>query len=104
MAFLIEENRLTSPSRAPVRAVIADGGNGHSAARAEGTRRAKVTFQETVADDYDLPNKPGALARSLDGLAAKGVNLSSICTTVSKCGRKAVVILAGAFKAKACSR
>jgi hypothetical protein len=54
-----------------------------------------------VADEDELPNKPGALARSLDDLAAEGVNLNSICTTVSKGGRKVVVIRAGGFEAKA---
>jgi hypothetical protein len=53
---------------------------------------AKVSYQETSAEGYELPNKPGALADCLEKLAAKGVNLNSICATVSKGGRKAVVI------------
>jgi hypothetical protein len=44
-------------------------------------RRAKkaldesgLTYQETTAEEYEIPNKPGSLARHLDKLTAKGVN------------------------------
>jgi hypothetical protein len=53
---------------------------------------ARVTYRETTAEEYELPNKPGALAQCLDKLAAKGVNLNSICATASKGGKKAVVV------------
>ncbi len=53
---------------------------------------ARITYKETAAEQYELPNKPGALADCLVKLAAKGVNLNSICATVSKGGRKAVVV------------
>ena len=62
---------------------------------------ARVTYKETVAEEYELPNKPGALAQTLDKLAAKGVNLNSICATVSKGGRKAVVVYTVAAGEKA---
>jgi hypothetical protein len=50
--------------------------------------------------EYELPNKPGALAECLDKLAAKGVNLNSICATVSKGGKKAVVVYTVAAEEK----
>src|SRR5216683_8108716 len=53
---------------------------------------AKISYQETAAEEYELPNKAGALAQCLEKLAAKGVNLSSIHAAASKRGRKAVVI------------
>jgi hypothetical protein len=53
---------------------------------------ARVAYQETPAETYDLPNKPGALAQCLDKLAAKGVNLNSIHATVAKGGKKAVIV------------
>ena len=53
---------------------------------------AKLSYQERTAEEYELPNKPGALAQYLDKLAAKGVNLNSIHATASKGGRKAVVV------------
>jgi hypothetical protein len=66
---------------------------------AEDARRAKkaldearLTYKETSAEGLDLPNKPGALAECLGKLAAKGVNLNSICATASKGGKKAVVV------------
>lgn len=52
---------------------------------------AKVSYQEIIAEEYELPNKPGALAQCLDRLASKGINLSTICATTSKGARKAVL-------------
>jgi hypothetical protein len=62
---------------------------------------AKLTYQETEAEEYELPNKPGALAQYLDKLAAKGVNLNSIYATASKGGKKAVVVYTIEAAAKA---
>ena len=65
----------------------------------EDARRAKkaldaagLTYKETVAEEHELPNKPGALAEHLEKLAAKGVNLSSICATAAKGGKRAIVV------------
>jgi hypothetical protein len=54
--------------------------------------QAKISYQETMAEEYELANKPGALAECLDKLAAKGVNLNSICATAGKGGKKAVLV------------
>jgi len=53
---------------------------------------AKISYQEIAAEELELPNKPGALAQCLEKLSAKGVNLNSICATVSKGGKKAVLV------------
>jgi len=53
---------------------------------------ARVAYAETPSEQYDLPNKPGALAQCLERLAAKGVNLNSIHVTAAKGGKKAVVV------------
>ncbi len=53
---------------------------------------AKITYKETTAEEYELPNKPGALAEYLGKLAARGVNMNSICATATKGGKKAVVV------------
>jgi hypothetical protein len=73
-------------------------------------RRAKkaldesgLTYQEARAEEYELPNEPGALAEHLDKLAAKGVNLNSICATAPKGGKKAVVVYTADVEAKAAS-
>src|SRR6266702_1458318 len=62
---------------------------------------AKFGYQETTAEEYELPNKPGALAQYLEKLAAKGVNLNSIYATATKGGKKAVVVYAAEAHAKA---
>lgn len=75
---------------------------------AEDSRRAKkaldgarISYQETPAEIYDLPNKPGALAQVLDKLAAKGINLNSIHATAAKGGKKAVIVYTAEVAAKA---
>ena len=61
---------------------------------------ARISYQETPAESYDLPNKPGALADCLQKLAAKGVNLNSIHATAAKGGKKAVVVYSAEAAAK----
>lgn len=62
---------------------------------------ASIKYRESAAETYELPNKPGALGQHLDKLAAKRVNLSSICATASKGGKKAIVICATEAEPKA---
>jgi hypothetical protein len=62
---------------------------------------AKISYQETAAEEYELPNKAGALAQYLEKLATNGVNLNSIHATASKGGRRAVVVYTVEAKAKA---
>ncbi len=62
---------------------------------------AKISYQETAAEGYELPNKAGALAQHLEKLAARGINLSSIHATAAKGGRKAVVVYTVEAEAKA---
>jgi hypothetical protein len=53
---------------------------------------ARIAYAETPAEQYDLPNKPGALAQCLEKLAGKGVNLNSVYATATKGSKKAVVV------------
>ena len=53
---------------------------------------AHISYQETPAEQHELPNKAGALAQTLAALEKKGVNLSSIHATAPKGGKKAVVV------------
>lgn len=53
---------------------------------------ARILYQETPAEQYELSNKPGALAQCLASLEKKGVNLNSIHATAAKGGKKAVVV------------
>jgi hypothetical protein len=54
---------------------------------------ARISYQETTAEEYELPNKAGALAGVLTKLAAKGVNLSSIYISASKGGKKGLLVI-----------
>lgn len=62
---------------------------------------ARVAYQETPAEQYDLANKPGALAQCLEKLQAKGVNLNTIHATAARGGRTAVVVYTVDAAAKA---
>jgi hypothetical protein len=86
----------------------AEGASGTIELVAEDTRRAKkaldearISYQETAAEEYELPNKAGALAECLEKLAARGVSLKSVHATASKGGRKAVVVCTVESEAKA---
>lgn len=86
----------------------AEGAGGTIELVAEDARRAKkaldeakISYQETAAEEYELPNKAGALAGCLEKLAARGVNLKSVHATASKGGRKAVVVCTVESEAKA---
>jgi hypothetical protein len=61
---------------------------------------ARIAYAETPAEQYDLPNKPGALAQCLEKLTAKGVNLISIHATAAKGSKKVVVVYAVEAAAK----
>jgi hypothetical protein len=63
--------------------------------------KAAVKYRETPAEQYELANKPGALAEYLGKLAAKGVNLDSICGTAPKGAKKAVLVCTVAAEVQA---
>ena len=63
--------------------------------------KANLKYREIPAEQHELENKPGALARYLEKLAAKDVNLDSICCTAAKGGRKAVLVCTTAASAEA---
>ena len=82
---------------------VAQGGSGTihlvvgDARRAhEALRKAGISASESTVEQIELPNRPGALAKYLERLAAKNVNLSAIYASASKGGRKATVVLAAA--------
>jgi hypothetical protein len=79
----------------------AEGPSGTVQVIVEDSRRAKkalddarIAYQEQAVDRVELANKPGTLAKTLDQLAAKGVNLNAIYATTTKGGKKAVVVYA----------
>ena len=87
-------------------AAWADGQSGTVQVIVEDARRAKkalddarIAYREGAIDQVELANKPGALAKTLDQLASKGVNLNSIYATATKGGKKAVVVYSVATEA-----
>jgi hypothetical protein len=61
------------------------------------TRNSKPVTESTL-EQFELPNKPGALAQLAGKLAKKGINIDSAYATMPKGAKKAVVVL-GASKA-----
>ncbi len=55
--------------------------------------QAGVGYTETTVEQVELPNTPGALAKHLEKLAAKGTNLSLVYATTAKGSRKATIVL-----------
>jgi hypothetical protein len=85
----------------------AEGIGGRAQLVVEDARRAKkaldaaqITYEEISAEQYELPNKPGALADCLDTLQRRGINLNSICATAAKGGKKAIVVYTAEAKEK----
>jgi hypothetical protein len=69
--------------------IVAD--NANKAKKALG--QAAIAFSENMVEQVELPNSPGALAKHLEKLAAKGTNLSLIYASTAKGARKATVVL-----------
>jgi hypothetical protein len=87
-------------------AAWAEGPSGTLQMIVEDARRAKkafddarISYQEQVIDQIELANKPGALAKALDQLAAKGTNLNMIYATTTKGGKKATAVYSVATEA-----
>ena len=59
---------------------------------------AGLSFTEGTLEQFELANKPGALAELAGKLAKKGINIDSAYATMPKGAKKAVVVL-GASKA-----
>ena len=80
-------------------AAWAEGPSGTVQVIPEDSRRAKkaldnarISYQEQAIDQIELANKAGALAKTLDQMAGKGVNLNMVYATATKGGKKAVVV------------
>ena len=69
----------------------------------------KISYEELPAEQFELPNKAGALAEYLEKLAAKSISLNSIYATAHKDGKSVTVVYSveaegAAAVAKAASR
>ena len=55
---------------------------------------AGLSYTEGTLEQFELANKPGALAQLARRLAKKGINIDSAYATMPKGAKKAVVVLA----------
>ena len=62
---------------------------------------AKISYEESAAEQIEVANKPGTLAQALEKLAARGISLGSICAASPKGGRKSLVVYTVEATAKA---
>jgi hypothetical protein len=65
--------------------------NVHKAKKALGG--AGLSYTEGTLEQFELANKPGALAELAERLAKKGINIDCAYATVHKSAKKAVVVL-----------
>jgi len=54
---------------------------------------AGLRYAESALEQFELANKPGALAQLAEKLAKKGMNIECAYATVHKSAKKAVVVL-----------
>ena len=54
---------------------------------------AGLTFAEGTLEEFELANKPGALAGLASKLAKKGINIECAYATVHKGAKKAIVVI-----------
>ena len=54
---------------------------------------AGLKYAESTLEEFELTNKPGALAQLAEKLAKKGLNIECAYATVHKTAKKAVVVL-----------
>jgi hypothetical protein len=52
----------------------------------------KISYEEMPAEQFELPNKAGALAEYLEKLAARSVSLNSIYATAHKDGKSVTIV------------
>jgi len=54
----------------------------------------RAAYTEGTLEQFELTNKPGALAELAGRLAKKGINIDSAYATMPKGAKRAVVVLA----------
>lgn len=72
---------------ATVQVVVDDSGRAKKA-----LDETKISYEEMPAEQFELPNKAGALAEYLEKLAERSVSLNSIYATAHKDGESVTVV------------
>ena len=60
--------------------------------------QALLPYTEGTVEEFELANKPGALAELTEKLAKKGINVDSAYASMPKGAKKAVIVLATSQK------
>jgi hypothetical protein len=60
--------------------------------------KAKMSYTEGTLEQFELKNKPGALAKLTGKLAKKGINIESAHATTPKGAKEAVLLVATSQK------
>lgn len=60
--------------------------------------KAKMSYKEGTLEQFELKNKPGALAKVTGKLAKKGIKIESAYATMPKGAKKAVLLVATSQK------
>jgi hypothetical protein len=55
--------------------------------------KAKMSYKEGTLEQFELKNKPGALAKVTGKLAKKGINIESAYATTPKGAKEAVLLV-----------
>ena len=60
--------------------------------------QALLLYSEGTVEEFELANKPGALAELTEKLAKKGINIDSAYASMPKGAKKAVIVIATSQK------
>jgi hypothetical protein len=63
--------------------------------------QALLLYSEGTVEEFELANKPGALADLTEKLAKKGINIDSAYASMPKGAKKAVIVIATSQKGDA---
>ena len=63
--------------------------------------QALLPYSEGTVEEFELANKPGALADLTEKLAKKGINIDSAYASMPKGAKKAVIVIATSQKGDA---
>jgi hypothetical protein len=86
---------LTSGAKAKIQLVV-DG----TAKAKRALDKAAISYTEGALEQFELENKPGALAGLAAKLTKKGINIDCVYGTVPTAAKKAVLLMTTSIKAK----
>jgi hypothetical protein len=102
---LAQMARVLAGAKVNVSALLLIGTQGSAQVVVDDIRKAKkaleqaqLSYTEGTVEEFELANKPGALAELAEKLAKKGMNIDSAFASMPKGAKKAVIVLATSQK------